>query len=422
MKKIKNVPNWLCHTVFHKKLNSSDLKLFYVLIYMCSEKYYKSQKVSEIYKIEDIKKMLNSKSDIRSGLEKLDGLEITVNYFKSYTVVKGEKKDRKTFIPFRIKFNKTEKGNIEDIIITVDEDFIKAFDNPNPKFSVSYRYLNYLNNTQYQLLYIYLADRVAKMEYRTKQIDTRDLIQLLNRKKGYKLDDLNRDIRECQAILDNGGTDIKFDYKINKIVDKYNKDKIAYECSFDIYRTKPQPFYKRHDNFEKVFVEKKSEDNNLDEDDIDLVDSIIKDIVDIYQESYTMPIRSMRAFREHIKKEHNLVANKKNILYLYNVIIQNIDIVENNENITLDSGKPNVLAFGEIDNYIDYYTISDEYLLYKNDELFKETIEETIDFIYDSFHIYNNLEAISINTMNEKYKLSRLRTGAFLKFEYKSYK
>ena len=160
MKQIKIIPPWMCHTVFHSKLNSSDLKLFYTLIAMCSFEYHNTKYTQFIIKVKNIKKELGTDASIKASLIKLNAMKMTANFFRSYTIDKDIEKDRRDFIPFSIDFGTAKRAN--NITITVDKDFIDYFEEhnfkkQNGKFSLSYRYLNNLDNTQYQLLYMFLA-------------------------------------------------------------------------------------------------------------------------------------------------------------------------------------------------------------------------------------------------------------------------
>ncbi|GEM_PF-3897926 len=170
MKQIKNIPNWMCHTNFNNlKLNGSDINLFYILIYITSKTYNDYKVTTANYSVKEIKEALNSSADIKQSLLKLNNLQINVNILKSYTI--ENMKEEKTITPFSIVCQKNDSNKITYIEITVDRDFIIAFENPNPKFTLSFRYLKNIKNIQAQLLYIFLADRIAKMEMRTRYID-----------------------------------------------------------------------------------------------------------------------------------------------------------------------------------------------------------------------------------------------------------
>ena len=376
-----NIPPWMCHTVFDKELNGNDINLLYVLISMCSKTLNDENTFSAPYTMKEIMEKLNTKTNIKEGLKKLDGLKMTVNYLRSYTIDKNEKsKERKVITPFVIKINEDKNGKTKNVTITVDEDFIKAFKNPKPKFTLSFRYLKNIKNIQSQLLYMFLADRIAKKRKRTRHPDVRDLAEIMNRPRDYDLEEIKEDIRDCKAKFEEVDVDIRFDGKI-----KLSKNpNIDYKCSFDIIRVKKMPSYnKAPKEEEKDFVAKTHFDDGLTDEDIDLANKLIVNIIDFhiqdYKENNNKPIAKMIGFKRTIKAKHFLDESKKEILEIDAYIKEEIDTIVNNNDITIDNSHLNSLAFSN--NMSDFYQVNNSYFIYKNKEQITTTIKETHRFL-----------------------------------------
>jgi len=404
MKQIMNIPPWMCHTVFDKELNGNDLHLLYVLISICSKTLYDENTFSADYTMKEINEKLNKKTNIKLGLQKLDGLKMTVNYLRSYTIDKTEKsKDRKVITPFNIKINEDKNGKTKNLTITVDKDFIEAFKNPKPKFTLSFRYLKNIKNIQSQLLYMFLADRIAKKRKRTRHPDVRDLAEIMNRQRDYDLEEIKEDIRDCKAKFEEVDVDIRFEEKI-----KPSKNpKIDYKCSFDIFRVKKQPFRnKAPKEKEEDFVAKTHFDDGLSDDEIDLANKLIVNIVDFHIEQHKADkkkkaIHSKIGFSKTIKKDHFLEESKNEILEIDTYIKDKINIILNDKNIKIDDSKPNSLAFSN--NIQNFYQLNNSYFIYKDKEQITSTIKETHKFL-----IENNFKTYVISNLYPEFSISSI--------------
>jgi hypothetical protein len=390
MKQIKIIPPWMCHTVFHSKLNSNDLKLFYVLIAMCSYEYNKTTYTEFSFKIKDIKEALGTAGSIKTSLVKINDMKITSNFFRSYTIDKDIANKRRNFKPFSIDFGTKKRAN--NITITVDKDFIDYFEEhnfkkPNGKFSLSYRYLDNIDNIQHQLLYMYLADRVANnRDDVNKYIDTKDLALLMNRPINRKLEYIEDDLRNAEAKFEEVDIDIKFEWETIRKLRPIKNDKYQtyYECKFIITRTKEQPRYIQATKIKaRTFVEKTKYDEGLSDDEIDLANKLIVNIIDFhiqdYKENNNKPIGKMIGFKRTIKANHFLDESKMEILEIDAYIKEKIDTIVNSDDITIDNSYPNSLAFSNIQS--DFYQVNNSYFLYKNKEQITTTIKDTYRFL-----------------------------------------
>ncbi len=414
----------MCHTIFHTKLNSSDLKLFYVLIAMCSLKYNKTTYTTFSLKIKDIKEQLGDDASIKNQLKKLNAMKMTINFFRSYTIDKDIPTKRRNITPFVIDFGTAKRVN--EITITVDKDFIDYFEEHNfktkkGKFSLSYRYLNNIDNIQYQLLYMYLADRVGnEKDVVNKYIDIKDLALLMNRQRSRELEDVVDDIRKAKARFEEIDIDIKFEYDIEKelIPNKDEEYETHFEIKFMITRTKEQPRYIPAPKTSKKFVQKTKYDVGLSDDEIDLANKLIVNIVDFHTERYRKNniIQSKAAVRKKIKNDNKLEANKSNILWINNLLTEGVKAVESDDANEINEGAENILML--VDEQRNYYLIGNSYLIYSNSgEELKSTIEETVEFIKSK-----SFEAHYTTNPEKNFRVSRLNKATFFDEEIEKMK
>ena len=276
MKPIKNMPTWLANSIFVKitiddnknenvdtvELEGSDIDVFFSLIYLTSQSYdfdkNTPKKLEYSYKLIDIRKVMEQKANINNSLIKLDGLQIASNIFESY----GEK-GSVIYKPFRITLQK-DKSNpkiIGKAKITVEEDFIKAFTKPNPKFTLSYELLSEFSNPQAKLLYILLFNHLGDVsigQSKHRNIPVEALAPLMNKPFDYSLTQLKRVVKSSIKLI-NAHKDIKI--KDDDELAKEKKHRYGYDdndideevlkCRFEITRVKQYPKYIKKDDIDE---------------------------------------------------------------------------------------------------------------------------------------------------------------------------
>lgn len=257
MKYIKNMPVWLANTIFIKtdkndkreivELSRTQIDIFFLLIFETSKSYDHDKNIPKklIYSYEKplIEETLDRDvSTLKEDMKKISGLEIVTNIFESY----GDNSSRK-YKPFSIKEVKNSKGII-NYFITVQENFIKQFTHPNPKFTLDYQYLTNLINPQAKLLYILLFNQLGKVNIGTKKgrnIEVEMLLLMLNKNPDKKNAQLQRDINKYIKSI-NEHTDIEVE--LNKDItdtdiDENGKMIEKVKKSFTITRIKDYPKY-----------------------------------------------------------------------------------------------------------------------------------------------------------------------------------
>jgi len=249
VKHIKNMPNWLAHSIFVNtdteivELKGSEVDLFFALIYLTSQSYDHDKSTPKtttfIYQKSKIQAAIKENKTLNDAMEKLNGLEIITNILGSYG--DGEPNRFKPFVITPIKSG-TRVGKFK---IEVQEKFIKEFSNPNPKFTLSYEYISAFTNTQAKLLYIILFDYLGMIKEnnlkkpKSRIIDLEKLKVLMNRSFEYEVEKLLRDINTAVNLI-NKYTDIKIIKHFNE-GDEYDENITNHK--FTMIRTKPYQLY-----------------------------------------------------------------------------------------------------------------------------------------------------------------------------------
>ena len=257
MKYITNMPTWLANTIFVKidkngkreidELSRTQIDIFFLLIFETSKSYDHDKNVPKIltypYDQPFIEKTLDRDvSTLKSDMKKISSLKILTNIFESY----GDNISYK-YKPFTIKEVKSSKGII-NYFVTVEENFIKQFTKPNPKFTLSYQYLTNLINPQAKLLYILLFNQLGNVsigEDKNRNVELEMLLLILNKNPDKKNAQLQRDINKyIKSINEHTDIEVELNEDISKMdIDKDGNITEIVKKSFTIIRIKPYPEY-----------------------------------------------------------------------------------------------------------------------------------------------------------------------------------
>jgi hypothetical protein len=238
-----NIPTHMCHMEFVddkrkiKELNGCDIDLFWVLVKLTSSRYYiknKDKGVDEVkatgfnYKRKEIHSYLKTNSNLKGSFDNLNELCIKTNLLNSY----GDKKI-KWFQPFEFDFIYDDYNELQSIDVSVEEDFIKEFNNPKHPFTLSFEYLKSLIDPQAKLLYIILADRVSTSTKENRNIEEDVFLKMINIKDKYSIKEAEAKIRKLNKAISKK-TNVEFTVKYDT-----DRQKIGNEwLSFPKYRFK----------------------------------------------------------------------------------------------------------------------------------------------------------------------------------------
>ena len=432
MKLVKVIPPWLCQTIFvdYKvdvedgklvNMNSSDVNIFYLLIFMTSKGYHQTKSLKQYYPFKELLSYLTKKMSTDSlvkSLEKLNNITIHSNLLQGY-----DDKKIKTFIPFQIKITKNIHNQNNGFEIILDEKFIKSFENPNPIFVLSYEYLTKLKSTQSKLLYLLLGDSLGIYKDKTRNVDIDMLKALLNRDVEFDNDEFAKNLKQAKNQISETDIAVSYTPKKSYVKDENNKvDNVLVEYHFEIQRTKKKPWYTKESKNNEVYVneeyevededidtseESKNEETNKPFDINEIIENIIDFEIEIYQKS-SQPINSMGGLRASIKKKYSSKEQKSSIQKIHLWLEAEKKKLEATDNINPSQG--NILSIFDYFNH-SAYTINNKYILcdHKGNEK-KKTQVETYEFL-------NNLETtqkVSISNNQETFcKVSRLSVGKF---------
>ena len=271
-----NIPTYMCHMAFvddKRKLftvKGSDIDLFWVLVKLTSSRYYNKNKDKDADEIKatgfnielkEIKSYLTSNSELKETFDNLNGLNIKTNLLNSY----GDEKI-KWYQPFEFDFIYDNYDELQSIDVSVEEDFIKEFNNPKQPFTLSFEYLKSLINPQAKLLYMILADRVSGSKSESRNLDEDIFMKMINEKSKYTIKDAETKIRKLnKAIAEK--TNVKFTVKYDTDRQKIGNDWINDpKYRFEIIRHKPKVRCKKIEYNNEKFVDETADksDKNID--------------------------------------------------------------------------------------------------------------------------------------------------------------
>lgn len=317
MKLVKIIPPWLCQTIFVddegelKNMDSKDLDIFYLLIFMTSKNYHQTKFLKHFYPFKELQEHLTeemSTTNLVKKLKKLDNLTIHSNLLQSY-----DDKKIKTFIPFQIQITKDVNNKNNGFEVTVDAEFIQSFENPNPIFVLSYDYFTKLTSTDSKLLYLLLGDALGTYKTKTRNIELDFLKTILNRDIQYDKYEFVKDLKKAQIQISQTDIAITFTPQESYVKDNNKRmNKIVTGYSFEIERVKNKPRYKKDTKQDEVF---KNDDTETAQEQVVVevveaasfsIDNIIESIIDYevegYEKSSNQKINNMGGFRANIKR------------------------------------------------------------------------------------------------------------------------
>ncbi|MEA2018913.1 MAG: hypothetical protein U9N59_10740 [Campylobacterota bacterium] len=273
-----NIPTHMCHMAFVddkrkiKELNGSDIDLFWVLVKLTSSRYYiknKDKGDDEVkatgfnYKRKEIHSYLKTNSNLKDSFDMLNGLHIKTNLLNSY-----DDNKIKWYQPFEFGFTYDDYDKLQSIDVSVEEGFIKEFNNPKHPFTLSFEYLKSLIDPQAKLLYIILADRVSTSITENRNIDEDVFLKMINKKDKYSIKESEVKIRDLNKAIAKK-TNIKFTVKYDTDRQKIGNDWLSFpKYRFEIIRHKPKVKCKKikYNNEKRINEDCDKSDMNMNND------------------------------------------------------------------------------------------------------------------------------------------------------------